>query len=116
MNKKIFIIFIIFINLINNFSFVLDASALTNEQRKTILDNFENEEKDNIFKNNDFIDSQTSNLLINASRKVDVYSTLQSKTEMKRQYLENQNQEMVERVATLESSINSLDKDISDKI
>ncbi|MDD3301988.1 MAG: M23 family metallopeptidase [Candidatus Gracilibacteria bacterium] len=116
MNKKIFIIFIIFSNLINNFSFVLDASALTNEQRKNILDNFENEEKDNIFKNSDFIDSDTSNLLINASRKVDVYSTLQSKTEMKRQYLEEQNQEMVERVATLESSINSLDKDIEDKI
>nr|MDD3720308.1 peptidoglycan DD-metalloendopeptidase family protein [Candidatus Gracilibacteria bacterium] len=113
MINKIISVFLINILLFSNSAF---ADTLSTDQKKTILENFQNEQMKNIFDNNDFFDENDSAALINSSNKVDLYSTLKSKTETKRLYLEQQNEMLLERVSSLENSIASLDKDIQDKI
>ncbi len=99
-----------------NIVFAVEKSNLKNEKNKTILENFENQEIKNIFDNTDFFDPLSNSSLLNSSKKIDIYSTLKSKTEEKRLYLEKQNELLIERVNSLEKSIQSIDKDIQDKI
>lgn len=111
MLNKIISVFLINILFFSNTTF-----ALSTDQKKTILENFQNEQMKNIFDDNDFFDSATTESFLWSSQKVDLYSTLRSKTEAKRQYLEEQNQMLIERVSSLEKSVSSLDRDIQDKI
>lgn len=112
LNKIISILLINFLLFSNN----VFAASLSTEQKKTILENFQNEQIKNIFDSGDFFDANDNSALIDSSKKVDLYSTLKSKTEAKRVYLENQNEMLLDRVSSLEKSIASLDRDIEDKI
>jgi hypothetical protein len=94
----------------------VEKTESVKDKQKTILENFENQEIKNIFDNTDFFDPLSNTSLINSSKKIDTYSTLKSKTEEKRLYLEKQNELLIERVNSLEKSIQSIDKDIQDKI
>ncbi len=107
---------IISVILINILFFSNTTFALSTDQKRVILENFQNEQMKNIFEENDFFAVEWGESFFDSSKKVDLYSTLRSKTEAKRQYLEEQNEVLIERVTSLEKSIASLDRDIQDKI
>ncbi len=99
-----------------NIVFAEKKIELLKNDKKTILENFENQEIKNIFDNTDFFDPLSNTTLIDSSKKIDTFSTLKSRAEEKRIYLEKQNELLIERVNSLEKSIISLDNDIKDKI
>jgi len=116
MYKKIVSIILLNILSFSNIVFAEESKALTKDQKQIILENFQEQEIKNIFDNTDFFDASTNTSLINSSKKVGIFSTLKSKTEEKRIYLEKQNELLIERVNSLENSIMSMDRDIQDKI
>jgi ribosomal protein S15P/S13E len=116
MYKKIVSIILLNVIFFSNNAFAEENKALTKDQKQIILENFQNQEIKNIFDNTDFFDVSTNTSLINSSKKVGIFSTLKSKTEEKRIYLEKQNELLIERVNSLENSIMSMDRDIQDKI
>ncbi|NDK08567.1 peptidoglycan DD-metalloendopeptidase family protein [Candidatus Gracilibacteria bacterium] len=103
--------------LINTIFFSNNVFAeTTKEQKKAILETFQSQEIKNIFDNTDFFDNSSDTSLMDSSNKVDIYSTLKSKAEEKRIYMEKQNEQLIERISSLENSIASVDRDIQDKI
>lgn len=116
MNKKIISIILINLFFLSNIVLAEENKEVIKSQRQKILENFQNQEIKNIFDNTDFFDSATNTSLIESSKKVDIYSTLKSKAEEKRLYLEKQNELLIERVSSLENSVASMDRDIQDKI
>lgn len=116
MYKKILSAILINILFFSNTTFADEAKIASKARNKVILDNFQAQQIKNIFDNTDFFDSATNSSLIDSSKKVDIYSTLKSKAEEKRKYMEKQNELLVERISSLENSINSIDRDIEDKI
>ncbi len=116
MFNKIVSIFLINLMFLWNIVFAEEKVDLLKERRKTVLENFKKQEIKNIFDNTEFFDASSNKSLVDSSKKIDMFSTLQSKTEEKRIYLESQNELLIERVNSLEKSISSIDKDIQDKI
>lgn len=116
MYKKIASIILLNILLFSNSVFAVESVVTKKDKNQLILENFQKQEIKNIFDNTDFFDGTTNVSLINSSKKVDIYSTLKSKAEEKRLYLEKQNEQLIERVSSLENSIASIDRDIQDKI
>ena len=116
MYKKIISVILLNILLFSNTVFALESGVTKKDKNQLILENFQKQEIKNIFDNTDFFDGTTNVSLINSSKKVDIYSTLKSKAEEKRLYLEKQNEQLIERVSSLENSIASIDRDIQDKI
>lgn len=117
MFKKILSSLLISLLVCTNSTFAISWDIkLTLEKRKSILEKFQEQEINNIFNNTDFFSSEDSVSLINSSNKIDLYSSLRSKAETKRQYLEDQNIMLIERVNSLEKSIQILDNDIQGKI
>ena len=116
MYKKIISIILLNILLFSNTVFAVESVVTKKDKNQLILENFQKQEIKNIFDNTDFFDGATNVSLINSSKKVDIYSTLKSKAEEKRLYLEKQNEQLIERVSSLENSIASIDRDIQDKI
>jgi hypothetical protein len=117
MYKKIVSLILINIIFFSNNAFAEEnMGLLTKEQKQIILEDFQDQEIKNIFDNTDFFDASINTSLIESSKKVDIFSTLKSKTEEKRVYLEKQNELLIERVSSLENSVLSMDRDIKDKI
>ncbi len=109
MFKKLFIVLLITIFFSNN------VFALSIDQKKGILERFKQTQKENIFWQ-DEVQSDWFDWFFEDSQKISLLWSIKDKTVTKREYLEKQWSMIVDRVSSLEKSIESLDKDIQGKI
>ena len=109
LNKLICVIILII------FIFPSETLALSSPERnKIILQNFKERSIKNIFSNNDF-QTWTWKLLIDASKKIDLYWAIRQNIENDRKEIETKKESIVLRIDSLEKSIEFLDNDIKEK-
>ncbi len=109
LNKLIYVIILII------FIFPSETLALSSPERnKIILQNFKERSIKNIFSNNDF-QTWTWKLLIDASKKIDLYWAIRQNIENDRKEIEAKKESIVLRIDSLEKSIEFLDNDIKEK-
>lgn len=113
MFKRIFTFFILLALLLKT---AITFAALTNSEKWIMLQNFKRQEYEMIFESNASIIANEDTGILNSSRKINVFNSIWESVQSKREYLEFQNQKIVSRVTSLESSIAELDSDIEDTI
>ncbi len=90
--------------------------ALTNADKWQILENFKRQEKEMIFESDTLFLGEEDKQILKTYNNLNVYSSIGDKIQSKREYLEEQNAKVSNRVTSLEWSINEMDKDIADLI
>ncbi len=90
------------------------VSALTNEQKWQILDNFKREEYELIFESDASIIANEDIGILSTARKINIYNSIWESIRSKRAYLEFQSRKVLSRVSSLEDSIKELDESIAD--
>ena len=108
MNKKT--LYITAVILLTCFS--VNVFALSTSQKWQILKNFERLQYEMIFESDGVFLTDADKQILSTSRKINIYSSIWSKIEAKTQYLEQQNERVVNRIDSLESAIESIDENI----
>jgi murein DD-endopeptidase MepM/ murein hydrolase activator NlpD len=111
--RRICTTIIIFFLLWNFFSPVF---ALTSKQKGTILDNFKKSQYNILFDDKSNIFDFNDQGFFSISNKLNMYQSVWSNIRDKREYLQKQNETIVQRIMSLESTIEELDQDISDTL
>lgn len=92
------------------------AFALTTSEAGKILENFKRQEKEMIFESDaKFLDESDTGIL-KTYRKLNIYNNIWESVRSKREYLEAQNEKVVNRINSLEESIKELNLDISNMV
>jgi len=102
--------------IILSFFLISQSFALTPSQKSTILENFKDQEYEMVFEGNDAAFTNDDINVFNASQKINLYNSIGEKIQTKKEYLQYQNQQIVNRVDSLQASIDQLDSDIADMV
>lgn len=87
--------------------------ALSTAQKWVILDNFKERQSKILFEDIPFFDKEDKEIF-SISTKLNAYQSIGEKVKDKREYLEEQNKTIHERIFSLENAIEELDTDIED--
>ncbi len=90
--------------------------ALTSSQAGKILDNFKRQEKEMIFESDMTLLDDSDKSILKTYRRLNIYEKIGDKVQSKREYLQKQNEKIMWRVDSLESSIKELESDINNLI
>jgi len=109
-NMKKILSFLLVIMLINPFNYI--TFALSTEVKWRVLKQFKELQYELLFEsNNIFLDSSTKNIF-SSSRKIQIYKNIREKIEEKKEYFEQENIKLVNKIWNLNDSIKILDKDM----
>lgn len=97
---------------LSSISFV--CVALTSEQAGLILEQHKLREKEMIFESDSPLLTEEDKGILNSYRRVEIFDAIGDKIEEKREYLEDQNIKVINRIDSLEKNIEMLDGDIAD--
>ncbi len=86
--------------------------ALTNNQKGAILDNFKEKQYDLLFESNLWDFSSEFSDIFDISKKVSIYSKKWDENQEERHELEEKNEELLDKITSLELSVKQLDIDI----
>lgn len=109
--KKYLISLLIIVWFFLQLSFVL---ALSTEQKWAILERFQNKQYDLLFESNLSSFSDEYSDIFDISKKIDLYESLSEDIKIDKLEAEEQNNDLISKITTLEESIIILDNDIAD--
>ncbi|NUJ98201.1 peptidoglycan DD-metalloendopeptidase family protein [Candidatus Gracilibacteria bacterium] len=92
------------------------AFALTSKQKGIILDNFKRSQFNLLFDDDNTLFDGEDQGFFSISNKLNMYQTISNNIKDKREYLEQQNENIAKRIMSLEGTIAELDEDIADTI
>jgi septal ring factor EnvC (AmiA/AmiB activator) len=81
-----------------------------------ILNNFKNQEREMIFESDQVLLTQEDKNILSTYQRIGVFDSIGDRIQSKREYLESQNEKIINRAQSLEKSINQLDEDISELV
>jgi len=91
----------------------VNVFALTTDQKGQIIKNFERLEYEMIFESDGIFLSEDDKEILSTSRKLNIYSSIWSKVKSKTEYLQKQNEKVLNRIDSLEWAIEEIDTDIA---
>ena len=92
------------------------VNAFSTSEKGAILDNFKQKQYDLLFESDLWDFSAEYSDIFNISRKVDIYDNIWNKIEQEREAVESRNQILIEKISSLEESIEQIDIDISNAL
>lgn len=98
------------------FYFSVVVFALSDSQAGLILKNFKAQEKEMIFESDRVLLDEEDKNILSTYKKLSIYENIWDKLQLKREYLEEQNEKITGRVNSLEESVSQLDEDILDLV
>ena len=109
MNKYLLYTFTLF----SLICFCANVFALTAAQKGQVLKNFQRLEYEMIFESDWIFLNEDDKEILSTSRKINIYSSIGSKIKSKTEYLEKQNEKVVNRIESLEWAIEEIDANIA---